>query len=1258
MAVRESTGDFVAVWTSFEETGSDERGLGVYAQRFHADGTPVDASFLVNTNQLDGDQFAPSVAIDAAGNFAIAWQGYDSDGWGIYLHRYMADGTPIGATTQVNQNSDDDQEAPSVAMDNAGNLIVAWQSIGQDGDEYGVYARRYDATGAATSGGEFLVNSVVVGNQRAPTVAVARDNGNFVVAWEGDVAGEHDSVEIFAQLYDSTGDTISAEFQVNADAAREQVLPNVAMDADGDFIVTWITEGIPGSGSDVFARQFDAIADPAGNEFRVNNTLLQGQTNPVVAMNADGDYFVTWQSSHQDGFSWGIFGRAYDSFGNELTPELQVNTYAEQPQTLPALGSNSEGNLVAAWLGLDEDHAAAVHAQRFQLPTSESGFTPVGTEVVLANYLDLEDASAAAATNANGDYFVVWQSYGEDGSGLNIQGRRLDSAGAPAGETFLVNTTTNGNQSNPAVAMDNTGNAVVVWEALDAADGSRGIFAQRFEPTGVAVGAEFLVNTGSYNQQTNPAVTMNPATGDFVVAWQSDDESGQGIYAQRFASTGGKMGDQFQVNSEIDLDQVSPAIAMNEAGQFAVTWVSDHRALIDPENDSEKSIFVQWYDASGNSFGPEQLAHTIVKDFEAQEYPDIAIDAAGNMIVVWQSITQDGSAWGVYGRQLLADKSPVQPAEFQINQKADENQRHATVVCSPDGAFTVSWQSDLQDQSATAIVSRQYNADGTPETDEMLVNTWEMGPQILPVMAMTPNGDFGIFWSGQGNSRTEGIHGRIFVEGYRPPLPHITVVPHEEQLLVSKAAAPEVSPPGVAVVSGTGNFVATWTSFEQEDNDESGFGVYAQTFLADGTPSSEAFLVNTAQQLDDQSQPAVAVDAAGRFIVVWQSLYADGDGLGIYGQRYAADGTPIGPAFAINDFAAGDQSHPAVAMDDAGNFLVTWQSDGQDGDGLGIYARRYGDDGVAIDAAEFLVNTVTAGNQAAPTVALAGNTAQFVIGWQSEVLGTEGEVDVQVLANLYGVAGLPTPREFTVNSTSEHDQVEPSVSMAPSGDFVFAWTVEGQQGSGADVYAQRFDDAGDPQGNEFKVNTTTQRGQEHSSVGMDEAGNFIVSWQSSHQDGFSWGVYSRAFDNTGAPLTEEMQVNQNVQGPQTSPTLGINADGDAVVVWLGLDATHHPAIHARQYELPGLNGEFAVGPQGELVLNNYMALEEARAAAGVDGDGNYVVAWQSYAQDGSGLGVYGRRFNAAGEARNRPIPGCEYDNRQPKRTRCSRGCER
>ena len=125
------------------------------------------------------------------------------------------------------------------------------------------------------------------------------------------------------------------------------------------------------------------------------------------------------------------------------------------------------------------------------------------------------------------------------------------------------------------VAADDDRDFVVVWAAGADADGSGyGIFAQRFASDGTRLGTEFQVNSYSPGSQTQPSVASDGA-GDFVVAW-SDlsvlDGFNSGIFAQRFASTGAFLGTEFQVNSYTILDQIRPSVASDATGDFVIAW--------------------------------------------------------------------------------------------------------------------------------------------------------------------------------------------------------------------------------------------------------------------------------------------------------------------------------------------------------------------------------------------------------------------------------------------------------------------------------------------------------------------------------------------------------------------------------------------------------------------------------------------------------------------------------------------------------------
>jgi len=110
----------------------------------------------------------------------------------------------------------------------------------------------------------------------------------------------------------------------------------------------------------------------------------------------------------------------------------------------------------------------------------------------------------------------------------------FEADGIAIGEQFIVNTTFEGPQQNPKVAMNNRQQFIVVWDTkIDPDINEREIFAQRYDSTGEAIGDEFQVNTYIEADQKHPAVAMGQGR-KFITAWQSygQDGSGYGVFGQ------------------------------------------------------------------------------------------------------------------------------------------------------------------------------------------------------------------------------------------------------------------------------------------------------------------------------------------------------------------------------------------------------------------------------------------------------------------------------------------------------------------------------------------------------------------------------------------------------------------------------------------------------------------------------------------------------------------------------------------------------
>src|SRR5690606_38246941 len=119
----------------------------------------------------------------------------------------------------------------------------------------------------------------------------------------------------------------------------------------------------------------------------------------------------------------------------------------------------------------------------------------------------------------------------------------------------------------------------------------------------------------------------------------------------------------------------------------------------------------------------------------------------------------------------------------------------------------------------------------------------------------------------------------------------------------------------------------------------------------------------------------------GSFVVAWQSASIDGSGDAIMARRYNANGGALAAQFRVNRLTAGDQQFASVTIDSSGNFLITWQSAGQDGSGNAVLARTYNSSGTALGN-ELVVNQFTTGNQDAPAAA-ALSGGGFVVAWRS-----------------------------------------------------------------------------------------------------------------------------------------------------------------------------------------------------------------------------------------------------------------------------------
>ncbi|MCP5116557.1 MAG: hypothetical protein GY953_37490, partial [bacterium] len=237
-------------------------------------------------------------------------------------------------------------------------FVVVWQSDGSGGSDLSgpsIQAQRYASDGS-TAGGELQVNTATTRSPDAPSMALGA-TGDWVVVWTSNGSGGTDSSygSVQAQRYASDGFPAGGQFQVNAYTSGMQYGASMGLEADGDFVVIWHSEGSGGTDSlalSVQGQRYASDGSPAGSQFQVNTYTTNSQHYPTVALAADGDFVAMWHSlgsSGTDSSFQSIQRQRYASDGSVVGGEFQVNTYTSNRQEYASVAIDGTGNVVVVW---------------------------------------------------------------------------------------------------------------------------------------------------------------------------------------------------------------------------------------------------------------------------------------------------------------------------------------------------------------------------------------------------------------------------------------------------------------------------------------------------------------------------------------------------------------------------------------------------------------------------------------------------------------------------------------------------------------------------------------------------------------------------------------------------------------------------------------------------------------------------------------------------------------------------------------------
>ncbi|UTW59539.1 cadherin-like domain-containing protein [Kordiimonas sp. SCSIO 12603] len=1212
----------------------------------------------VNT-EVAGDQREPDVATfgadhpTLAGGHVIVWQssGQDGDGQGVYGQLYGADGQPLGFEFQIDDSTAGDQTLPSVDVLANGNIIIVWSTEGV-GSNKQLVAQEFslDGTTLVRVGEERIIDDNVeleTTNQNytdyfnAPSIE-ALDGGGYAVTWF-DLTDN----SVHVNVYDGVGNLLNADTISNIGSVDFTTVSITEL-SDGRIAVGYNQYTANASiRNEAYVQIYSADGTRSGVRLTLNDTTPNYQSAVQLDALADGGFVAIWTtetipSITSDAADQGVFVRVFDANGNPTTPDIPVAPAGG----LGVLSRNAvinleDGTFVVLWEQEDTGSGANVHGQRFTVEGEK-----VGDELIINQALPGTQEQISAELNAAGDVVISFQSDTGDGNGFDIQSRVLDiDALAPVpepqpienpnpapvvtdpGSDTDINTTVAGDQTETSVATFGSdhptlaGGHIIIWQSEGQdIDGSTGIYGQLYDANGQPVGGELsLAVAGGAQEHAEVAVLAN---GDFIVTYYGEDVSGTvGVRAQRFSYDGDTI---VQVGDELTID---------------ANAVYDHATVVDEgisnppqvEALSDGGYVISWYDASINSvsvsfFGADDsLVHTSsFGGHSSQSYvPSVLELSDGRVLFTWSNYIANASVREeAYGRIYNADGT-LSVDTFVLNSNVPDYQNNVSTAALDNGGFVATWHVETttsftgQDRG---VFVRIFDANGQGVTADIEVvpvgsDQW-YGTSNVTVL---DDGTFVVFWEQSDAGSGVNIYGQRFdADGARIA---DSFVVHEDSTGNQELLDAELNAAGDVVVS-----------FQSDTGDGNGFDIVSRVLsfgefvptggdgsTPDTNPDAPPVVTDPADEnqvntegADDQRGPDVGVFGAdhptlpGGHIIIWQSEGQDGDGSGVYGQLYDANGQPVGNEFRVHENFQGEQRAASVDVLENGNVLVVWFGESVDGTSQvkaqefsydGTTLNRVGEERVLDDAASsedspfpdyinpvqvealddggyavawFERNTNAVriniydendtllssdsiggiGSVNPSTVSLTElSDGRIALGWNQYVANTS--VRDQAHARIYNADGTLSVNTLTLNSTTAEYQNAVQLEGLANGGFVATWNVETVSSySGANdlgVVVRIFDANGVPTSQEIQVTPVgaTSWFKTSSLVSLDD-GSFVIFWEQ-EASGVGAEIYGQRYSDVGEAIGESFVVNLESTGEQSLVNAEVNAAGDVVI---------------------------------------------------------------------------------------------------------------
>ncbi|SPJ31031.1 calcium-binding protein [Falsiruegeria mediterranea] len=427
-------------------------------------------------------------------------------------------------------------------------VFTGYTITGTDGREYGVFSSNVNRSTNqyyVPVGGDYQTTTLIPSSGVSNTFQY---NADAVVQFVVD-----------PRIATYEGDS----FLVNTYTPDYQWRPKVAALTDGGFVITWISDEQDGSDYGVYAQLYDGAGTPVGDEFRVNDIPGGNQTNPVPIANPDGGFTIFWISSSVSRM------QRYEADGTRVGEQVVVDVNSAR-----VFSADQSGNFLAGHPVLNEE--TGTYQFGLRLVDAQGSASNLGSGFEVETVVNGNSGTVSRFQMdplSDGGFLATWQ-WSRDGAEVEsqIRAQRLDADGDPVGDSFAITELNSHDARYLAVAALTGGGFAVVWDQGD------NEYVLAFDGFGTALSDDvWLLPTWGRGGHDRPAIVAL-RDGSFLVAWEAPDDDVSGIWAQRFDATGVAQGAAFTLNLQLEGNQWHPALAELADGNVVATWAGLDRA--------------------------------------------------------------------------------------------------------------------------------------------------------------------------------------------------------------------------------------------------------------------------------------------------------------------------------------------------------------------------------------------------------------------------------------------------------------------------------------------------------------------------------------------------------------------------------------------------------------------------------------------------------------------------------------------------------